>query len=130
MNNNLNTLKNKLDKDIAKFNVTSKISFNQLILIVNIDYLVSLLSFLKNDEFFSFDTLIDVTAIDNSELENHSARFTVVYNLLSTTKNHRLKFTYKTLNDIIEGIKELDKILEFITKEKPKKLQKRNDHED
>ena len=58
----------------------------------------------------------------------------IFYDMLSykatSTKNKRLTYRYKTLNDIIEGIQELDKILEFITKDKPTKLQKRNDYED
>ena len=71
--------------------------------------------------------IIKPKLIDTS---NNFIFFDMIYCTAKPTKNHRLKFTYKTLNDIIEGIKELDKILEFITKEKPKKLQKRNDHED
>ena len=71
--------------------------------------------------------IIKPKLIDTS---NNFIFFDMISCTAKPTKNHRLKFTYKTLNDIIEGIKELDKILEFITKEKPKKLQKRNDHED
>lgn len=118
MNNNLNTFKSKLDKVINKFNATSKMSFNQLILTVNIDNLVNLLSFLKNDEFFSFDTLIDVTAIDNSELENYSARFTVVYNLLSTSKNHRLRiFCDCASNNTVDSAVDLWPVANWLERE-------------
>ena len=104
MNNNLNSLKAKLDKVIASFDVTSKISFNQVILNVNNENLLSFLNFLKNDQYLSFDTLIDITAIVNSELEEHSARFSVVYNLLSTSKNHRLRiFCHCASNNTIES---------------------------
>ena len=71
--------------------------------------------------------IIKPKLIDTS---NNFVFFDMIHCTAKPTKNHRLKLTYKTLNDLIEGIKELDKILEFITKEKPKKLQKRNDHED
>ena len=71
--NNFNSLKDKLDAEIARFDATSKISFDQIILKVNNENIFSFLNFLKMDEFFSFDTLIDITAIDNSELEDHSA---------------------------------------------------------
>ena len=118
MNNSINTLKNKLDTEIEKFNATSKILFDQLILKVDNDNLVSILSFLKNDEFFSFDTLIDITAIDNSELENHSARFSVVYNLLSTSRNHRLRiFCDSALNNTIESVVELWPVANWLERE-------------
>ena len=118
MNNNLNSLKDKLDKVIASFDVTSKISFNQIILNVNNENLVSFLNFLKNDEFLSFDTLIDITAIDNSELEDHSARFSVVYNLLSTSKNHRLRiFCDCASNNTIESAVDLWPVANWLERE-------------
>ena len=50
---------------------------------------------LKNQDEFSFDTLIDLCGLDCSGLkditEKFEARFCVVYHLLSTTNNHRLR---------------------------------------
>jgi len=50
---------------------------------------------LRDCEEFSFDTLIDLCGLDCSGLreisEKFEARFCVVYHLLSTTKNHRLR---------------------------------------
>ena len=118
MNNNLNSLKDKLDKVIASFDVTSKISFNQVILNVNNENLVSFLNFLKNDQYLSFDTLIDMTAIDNSELEDHPARFSVVYNLLSTSKNHRLRvFCDCASNNTIESAVDLWPVANWLERE-------------
>ena len=48
--------------------------------------------FLKDNPSFYLDTLIDITAID---YPNESKRFTVVYNLLSVTKNFRIKIKLK-----------------------------------
>ncbi len=118
MNNNISILKNKLDTEIAKFNATSKILFDQLILQVDNDNLASILNFLKNDEFFSCDTLIDITAIDNSKLENRPVRFSVVYNLLSTSKNHRFRlFCDCASNNTIESIVELWPVANWLERE-------------
>ena len=118
MNHSIDTFKNKLDTQIAKFNATSKVLFNQLVLRVDNDNLVSILSFLKNDKFFSCDTLIDITAIDNSELANHPARFSVVYNLLSTSKNHRLRlFCDCASNNTIDSLVKLWPIANWLERE-------------
>jgi NADH-quinone oxidoreductase subunit C len=118
LNHSIDTFKNKLDTQIAKFNATSKVLFNQLVLRVDNDNLVSILSFLKNDKFFSCDTLIDITAIDNSELANHPARFSVVYNLLSTSKNHRLRlFCDCASNNTIDSLVKLWPIANWLERE-------------
>ena len=118
MNHSIDTFTNKLDTQIAKFNATSKVLFNQLVLRVDNDNLVSILSFLKNDKFFSCDTLIDITAIDNSELANHPARFSVVYNLLSTSKNHRLRlFCDGASNNTIDSLVKLWPIANWLERE-------------
>ena len=63
-------------------------------------------------------TLIDITAIDNSELENHSARFSVVYNLLSTSKNHRLRlFCDCASNNTTESVVELWPVANWLERE-------------
>ena len=50
---------------------------------------------LRDQKEFSFDTLIDLCGLDCSGLketsEKFGARFCVVYHLLSTTNNHRLR---------------------------------------
>ena len=116
--NNFNSLKDKLDAEIARFDATLKISFDQIILKVNNENIFSFLNFLKMDEFFSFDTLIDITAIDNSELEDHLSRFSVVYNLLSTTKNHRLRiFCDCDSNNTIESAVDLWPVANWLERE-------------
>jgi len=56
----------------------------------------SVLSFLKSDPGLEFDFLVDVTAVDYLHFEEPSIpeRFAIVYQLYSTTHNHR--FTLKT----------------------------------
>ena len=53
--------------------------------------------------------IIKPKLIDTS---NNFVFFDMIHCIAEPTKNHRLKLTYKTLNDLIEGIKELDKIVE------------------
>lgn len=64
--------------------------------IVERDLLLDVLGFLKSNPELSFDFLMDVTAIDHLHFEDPAIgeRFATVYQLYSTTHNHR--FTLKT----------------------------------
>ena len=64
--------------------------------IVERDLLPDVLGFLKSDPELSFDFLMDVTAIDYLHFEEPAIgeRFATVYQLYSTSHNHR--FTLKT----------------------------------
>jgi len=55
--------------------------------------LVSTLMFLKDNPSISMESLIDITAID---YPGNEKRFTLVYNLLSVSKNFRIKVKTKT----------------------------------
>ena len=46
------------------------------------------------------------------------------------TGRARFSFSYSDSEQIFDGLCELDKILKFITEDKPTKIQKRNDYED
>ena len=46
------------------------------------------------------------------------------------TGRARFSFSYSDSKQIFDGLCELDKILKFITEDKPTKIQKRNDYED
>ena len=46
------------------------------------------------------------------------------------TSRARFTFSYSDSKQILDGLCELDKILKFITEDKPTKTQKRNDYED
>ena len=69
---------------------------NQTSLIVPADHLHAVLSYLRNDPASAYDFLSDVMGIDymdypaaRGDTTPHS-RFAVIYNLVSTTHNHRL----------------------------------------
>ncbi len=60
----------------------------ELILTAEAGNIVALLTFLRDDEECQFSQLMDITAVD---FPNRPKRFEVVYNLLSLTKNRRIR---------------------------------------
>lgn len=60
----------------------------ELVLVTDVNHLVPLLTFLRDDEECLFSQLMDVTAVD---YPNRVERFEVVYNLLSLKKNLRIR---------------------------------------
>lgn len=64
-------------------------SHDDLLVTVSVDALIEVMQFLHDDEQLSFDLLIDVLSIDNSE-RRRTPRFEVVYVLVSTASCDRL----------------------------------------
>ncbi len=64
------------------------VALGELALITDAAHIVPLLQFLRDDENTRFEQLIDVTAVD---YPSRVARFEVVYNLLSVSKNRRIR---------------------------------------
>jgi NADH-quinone oxidoreductase subunit C len=64
------------------------VTLNELVVITQADNIEPLLLFLREDERCKFTTMIDITAVD---YPNRPKRFEVVYNLLSITKNVRIR---------------------------------------
>ena len=67
--------------------IVSNLENDMLILTVNAESIVSVLTFLRDDARCQFKQLIDLTAVDYPENEK---RFEVVYNLLSIRYNNRI----------------------------------------
>ena len=68
----------------------------ELSVVVNKDVSLEILEFLKTDSNLSYDFLVDVTAIDYSQMEDvlveyDYARFMVIYHLNSLMTNERLR---------------------------------------
>lgn len=61
---------------------------NELVIITDAPHIAALLTFLREDEHSRFTQLMDITAIDTPA---RAKRFEVVYNLLSLTKNRRIR---------------------------------------
>ena len=79
-----------------------QVSSNEISLLCSKNDLKKIILFLKDNPSFNLDTLIDITAID---FPSESKRFTVVYNLLSVTKNFRLKIKIKiSENESVQSI--------------------------
>lgn len=80
-------------------------SRGELILLAKREEIVRVLQFLRDDKECDFDTLIDLCGVDYPEREN---RFDVVYMLLSTTQNQRVRVKLEASEDTavpsVEGI--------------------------
>lgn len=61
--------------------------------VVSRETIVSLMKVLRDDSRFAFEQLMDIAGVDWPE---RSERFDVVYNLLSVTRNHRLRVVLTT----------------------------------
>lgn len=77
-------IQNALSEDVK---IQCGIKNDMLILNVDEDNLVVLLTFIRDDARCQFKQLIDLTAVDYPE---HEKRFEVVYNLLSVRYNNRI----------------------------------------
>lgn len=107
-------LENHIQSKIISESVTLNKAFNELTIEVSLDKLYSTLQMLRDDSVFRFDTLIDVAGVDYSvfgqtEWETVDAtshgflrgrtvadvlpapKLAVVYHLLSTSLNHRVR---------------------------------------
>ncbi|MBI4372264.1 MAG: NADH-quinone oxidoreductase subunit C [Candidatus Omnitrophica bacterium] len=61
-----------------------------LVAVINKEIVTDLMAFLKEDSFFDFNILMDLTAVDYLGM-GRIPRFDVVYHLYSLAKNHRLR---------------------------------------
>jgi NADH-quinone oxidoreductase subunit C len=68
--------------------IDHKVAFNQLTVAVQVDRIVDVVRFLRDDSGCRFISIIDVTAVDYPKRER---RFDVVYHLLSPTLNTRIR---------------------------------------
>ena len=69
------------------------IETNQLVAHANRDSLFAVMTTLRDDPRFAFEQMMDLCGVDWPERE---ARFDVVYNLLSVSKNQRVRVIIKT----------------------------------
>lgn len=88
MSEQLEALGDYIQRSISDRMQSYRVVNGDLTLITDLSHIVPLLTFLRDDEGCRFTQLIDITAVD---YPNRVARFEVVYNLLSMTKNCRLR---------------------------------------
>lgn len=63
---------------------------DQLVVFIQRDRLLEIMTWLKNDPIMDYDFLVDLTAVDYSKIDK-SPRFQVVYNLRSMKQGQRLR---------------------------------------
>jgi NADH-quinone oxidoreductase subunit C len=68
--------------------VSHHMAKDELVIVTDAPHVAELLTFLRDDDYCKFTQLMDVTATDFPE---RAKRFEVVYNLLSVTKNRRVR---------------------------------------
>ena len=83
----VNDLEKAVNSGLTTTVKKSEINFNQLIIYVNVEDIVSTILFLKTNEKCKFRQLIDITAVDYPQNEK---RFEIVYLLLSHENNLRI----------------------------------------
>ncbi|BAT60227.1 NADH-quinone oxidoreductase subunit C 1 [Variibacter gotjawalensis] len=74
----------------------SKVAFGELTIFGELDKIVDIVTFLRDDERCQFWSIIDVTAVDWPQREK---RFDVVYHLLSPKQNIRIRVKLETDED-------------------------------
>ena len=83
----VNDLEKTVNSSLATTVKKSEINFNQLIIDVDVEDVISTILFLKTNEKCKFKQLIDITAVDYPQREK---RFKIVYLLLSHQTNLRI----------------------------------------
>ena len=73
--------------------VATEIEFHELMVTVERDSIVKVLTFLRDDTNCGFRVLIDISGVDWPQREQ---RFDVVYNMLSLTHNQRVRIKIQT----------------------------------
>lgn len=88
MNETLTQLGDYIQSTVSDRVSAFEVKHDELMLFTDAAHIVALLTFLRDDEQCRFTQLMDVTAVDRP---SQLARFEVVYNLLSLTKNLRIR---------------------------------------
>ncbi len=88
MNQNLQLQAEYIKANFAEANIVDPISFNNLVIYIPAEKIISFLQFLRDDKSLSFKVLLDVFGADM--LGVRSPRFEVIYNLLSLKLNNRI----------------------------------------
>ena len=94
----VNDLEKTVNSGLTTTVKRSEINFNQLVIYIDVEDIISTILFLKTNEKCRFRQLIDITAVDYPQDEK---RFKVVYLLLSHEKNLRIIINTKIDEKII-----------------------------
>ena len=89
---NLNKLEKLINSELSSKISGSEIKFGELLFKTSVSEIPEVIKFLKLDNKFKFNQLIDIAAID---YPNEEKRFELVYLLLSVENNIRVKISIK-----------------------------------
>ena len=89
---NLNKLEKLINSELSSKISGSEIKFGELLFKTSVSEIPEVIKFLKLDNKFKFNQLIDIAAID---YPNEEKRFELVYLLLSVENNTRVKISIK-----------------------------------
>ena len=98
MTTTVNDIEKAVNSGLTTTVKRSEINFNQLVIYIDVEDIISTILFLKTNEKCRFRQLIDITAVDYPQDEK---RFKVVYLLLSHEKNLRIIINTKIDEKII-----------------------------
>ena len=87
---NIQELENVVNSELTSKIKKSNISFNELLLEVEVEELENIINFLKNNENCKFKQLIDIAGVD---YPNEEKRFKLIYLFLSHENNLRIKLS-------------------------------------
>jgi len=87
MTTTVNDIEKTVNSGLTTTVKRSEINFNQLVIYIDVEDIISTILFLKTNEKCRFRQLIDITAVDYPQNEK---RFKIVYLLLSHEKNLRI----------------------------------------
>ena len=89
---NLNTIEKLVNAELSSKISSSEIDYGELLFKISVNEIIDVIKFLKLDNRFKFNQLIDIAAID---YPNEEKRFELVYLLLSIENNIRVKISVK-----------------------------------
>ena len=89
---NLNTIEKLVNAELSSKISSSEIDYGELLFKISVNEIIDVIKFLKLDNRFKLNQLIDIAAID---YPNEEKRFELVYLLLSIENNIRVKISVK-----------------------------------
>ena len=89
---NLNAIEKLVNAELSSKISSSEIEYGELLLKISVSEITDVIKFLKLDNRFKLNQLIDIAAID---YPNEEKRFELVYLLLSIENNIRVKISVK-----------------------------------
>ena len=79
-----------LKKNFSDIILSIFINYNSIVVNVNYYHFLILINIIKNSTICLYNQLLDICAIDNLEISKNKNRFSIIYNLISISRNSRI----------------------------------------